>query len=178
MRRRGDRPGHFCPRIPGPREFPGDAALAAWLHCIALNLARNRYWYFRRRRRHMGLPLDAAMTDDGTATFAELVACDAPSPVRAAAAKEFAAIVTDCMGLLPAGQREILLLRNVRQLSYGHISRLLGVNVGTIKSRIARARTTLRELLTAAYPDFVQDVSPFVCFEPLRSSGRLEAACA
>jgi RNA polymerase sigma-70 factor (ECF subfamily) len=159
-------------------KFRGDSSLAAWLYCVALNLARNRYWYFRRRRRHMGLPLDAAMSEDSTATFADLVACDAPSPVREATANEFAAIVTGCMEQLPRVQREILTLRNVRQHSYGHISRLLGVNVGTVKSRIARARTSLRELLTVAYPEFVPDVSSFVCFEPLRSSGRLEAACA
>jgi RNA polymerase sigma-70 factor (ECF subfamily) len=162
----------------GLARFRGDSSLVAWLYCIALNLARNRYWYFRRRRRHLALSLDAASSDDNTATFADLVACDAPGPVREAAAGEFALMVTGCMDLLPPVQCEVLTLRNVRQLSYAKISRLLSVNVGTVKSRIARARRNLRKLLATAYPELATEASPFECFEPLRSSGRLEAACA
>ena len=158
--------------------FRGDSSLAAWLYCITLNLSRNRYWYFFRRRRHAMLPLDAAMGENNTATVADLIASDAPSPAREVANIEFSAIVTGCMDKLAAGQREILLLRNVQQHSYCHISRTLGIGIGTVKSRIARARANLRVLLTKAYPEFAGGASPFTCFEPLRSSGRLEAACA
>jgi RNA polymerase sigma-70 factor (ECF subfamily) len=162
----------------GLANFRGDSSLAAWLHCIALNLARNRYWYFRRRRRHLALPLDAVLGEDGTLTYEGLLACDSPGPVREAAAREFSAIVGDCMDRLPAGQREILMLRNVRQISYEHISRLLGINVGTVKSRVARARGNLRTLVSKAYPELTPEASPFECFEPLRPAGRLEAVCA
>src|SRR6202142_1743083 len=62
--------------------FRGDSSVATWLHRIAVNLARNRYWYFFRRRRHATLSLDASFSESNTATFAELVASDAPSPVR------------------------------------------------------------------------------------------------
>ena len=162
----------------GLARFRGDSSLAAWLYRITLNLSRNRYWYFFRRRRHAMLPLDAAFSDTNTATFAELVASDAPSPVREAANREFTAIITSCMDRLTAGQREILTLRNVRHHSYDHISRTLGIGIGTVKSRIARARSSLRVLLTSAYPEFAPDASPFECFEPLRSSGQLQVVCA
>ena len=55
---------------------------------------------------------------------------------------------------------------------------ILGIRVGTAKSRIARARTSLRLLLGKAYPEFSPDTSPSACFESQRCSGRLEAACA
>jgi RNA polymerase sigma-70 factor (ECF subfamily) len=158
--------------------FRGDSPLAAWLYRITVNLARNRYWYFFRRRRHATLPLDAAFSESNTATFAELVASDAPSPVREVANSEFAAIITGCMDKLRADQREILTLRNVRHHSYDYISRTLGVGIGTVKSRIARARTSLRVLLTTAYPESTPHTSPFECFEPLRSSSRLDVICA
>ncbi len=158
--------------------FRGDSTLAAWLYRIALNLSRNRYWYFFRRRRHASLPLDAAFGEGNSATFADLVASDAPSPVHAATTNEFAAIVTGCMHQLSASQREILTLRNVQQHSYHRISRTLGIRVGTAKSRIARARTNLRLLLGKAYPEIAPATSPSACFEPLRCSGRLEIACA
>ncbi len=157
--------------------FRGDSSLAAWLYRIALNLSRNRYWYFFRRRRHASLPLDAAFGEGNSATFADLVASDAPSPVHEATTNEFAAIVTGCMDLLPPNQREILTLRNVQQHSYHRISRTLGIRVGTAKSRIARARTNLRLLLGKAYPEF-EDTSPFTCFEPRRTTGHLQVSCA
>ncbi len=156
--------------------FRGDSSLAAWLYCITLNLARNRYWYFFRRRRHAMLPLDAVLSDESSATFAELVASEAPSPVRVVANNEFAAIITGCMEKLPVSQRDILTLRNVQHHSYHHISRTLGVGIGTVKSRIARARSNLRVLLTKSYPEFLPGVSPLECFEPVRSTGRLAVA--
>lgn len=161
----------------GLARFRGDSSLAAWLYRIALNLSRNRYWYHFRRRRYASLPLDAVCNKDHNGTLAELVASNAPSPVQEATTNEFAAIVTGCMHQLSASQREILMLRNVQQHSYHRISHTLGIRVGTAKSRIARARTSLRLLLGKAYPEFAPDTSPTACFEPLRCSGRLEVAC-
>jgi RNA polymerase sigma-70 factor (ECF subfamily) len=158
--------------------FRGESSLAAWLYCVALNLARNRYWYFFRRRRHAMIPLDAALTEGSPATFAELVASEAPDPVREMANSEFASIISGCMEKLTPGQREILTLRNVRHHSYSHISRTLGIGLGTVKSRIARARSSLRVLLGKAYPEFTAESSPFDYFEPIRTACRMEEISA
>ncbi|MEX2044454.1 MAG: sigma-70 family RNA polymerase sigma factor [Opitutus sp.] len=162
----------------GLAKFRGDSSLASWLYRIALNLSRNRYWYYFRRQRHATLPLDAPFSDSSQASFAELVASDVPSPPHAVATSEFAAIITGCMNQLPAGQREILTLRNVQEHSYDHIGRTLGIRIGTVKSRIARARTSLRVLLGKAYPESLEDDSPFTLLEPVRSDGLLRVACA
>lgn len=135
----------------GLAQFRGDSSLAAWLYRIALNLSRNRYWYFSRRQRPASLPLDAAFNDASRASFADLLASDSPGPAHEAVTNEFAAIVNRCMARLHPAQREILLLRNVRQHSYREIARLLGTNVGTVKSRVARARGNLRLLLVPFY---------------------------
>ena len=162
----------------GLARFRGDSSLSTWLHRIALNLARNRYWYFFRRRRHLTLSLDCAVGADGTATFADLVAAESPSPARAAATREFTALVSDCMKKLDAGHREILTHRNLLDRPYDEIARILGIKVGTVKSRIARARASLRVLLAETCPEFSADSSPADWFESLRSGGQSEVSAA
>lgn len=154
--------------------FRGDSSLSTWLCCITLNLSRNRFRYHRRRQRHAMLPLDSQFSDDNPATLAELVACGAPSPVREVVNKEFTVAVNACTDRLSPGQREILTLRTVQHQSYRAIGQLLGVDIGTVKSRIARARCSLRELVAKAYPEFSPDADSSGPFESTRASGRLE----
>jgi len=162
----------------GLANFRGDSALATWLHRIALNLSRNRYWYFFRRGRHTTWSFDTAFSDDNQATLASLVASDAPSPVREAATNEFAELVAECMELLGPGHRDILTRRNVLNCSYHEIAAALGISIGTVKSRIARARVSLRVLLAKACPEFPPDAAPSEWFDTARPSGRLEILSA
>ena len=160
----------------GLARFRGDSSLASWLHRIAFNLARNRYRYFFRR--HETLSFDCALSDDSTATIADLVTSDVPDPAREAANREFFAHVTVCMEKLSAHQREILTLRNLLHYSYEEIAATLGLSRGTVKSRITRARKNLRGLLAETYAGFAPGTSPsFQWFESIRSSSRLEVAC-
>jgi RNA polymerase sigma-70 factor (ECF subfamily) len=162
----------------GLARFRGDSSLATWLHRIAVNLARNRYWYFFRRRRQDTLSLDGALGDDSAATFADLIASGDVDPAHEAATNEFATLVAACMEKLEASHREILTLRTILHRSYDEIAQTLGINVGTVKSRIARARQHLRARLAEACPEFSADAEPAAWFEPVRESGRLAVACA
>jgi RNA polymerase sigma-70 factor (ECF subfamily) len=161
----------------GLADFRGDSSLATWLHRIAFNLSRNRYWYYYRRHRHETDSLDCALRDDSNATFADLVASDVPDPAREAANREFVAHVSACMENLRAHQREILQLRNLLGHSYEEIAEILGLTVGTVKSRIARARQNLRSLLARTYVG-VESGPSAACewFEPNRPSGRANGA--
>ena len=152
----------------GLAKFRGDSSLATWLHRIALNLSRNRYWYFFRRRRHASISLDAVFNENTGTTLAELVAADQPDPASAATTHEFATLVTSCMDRLGARQLQVLTLRNIEHRSYIEIARELGINVGTVKSRIARARESLRVLLTQACTEFGPDARPLDWFGPVR----------
>ncbi len=158
--------------------FRGDSSLATWLHRIAFNLSRNRCKYYFCRRRHATLSLDYAFSDDNQASFADLIASEAPSPAREATAGEFSELVIVCMEKLGPNQREILALRNGLNQSYGEIARELGISIGTVKSRIGRARESLRALLAEAYPELAPDASPFDWFEPMRSYRHASVASA
>jgi RNA polymerase sigma-70 factor (ECF subfamily) len=162
----------------GLARFRGDSALATWLHRIALNLSRNRYWYFFRRSRHTTRSLDCAFSDTNTATLASLIACESPSPVQEAATSEFSDLVATCMTRLGPGHREILTRRNVLNLSYEEIAASFGISIGTVKSRIARARVNLRAQLSKACPEFTPETTPSEWFAASRPNGQLETACA
>lgn len=131
----------------GLTNFRGDAAFSTWLYQIATNLARNRYWYWWRRKRDQSFSLDQPLGEDGSTTLADLIPAEMETPEDATVTQEFANRVAECMDMLNEKHREILILRNVQNLSYEEIAEILGISVGTVKSRIARARESLRELL-------------------------------
>ena len=162
----------------GLGRFRGDSSLATWLHRIAVNLARNRYWYFFRRRRHATLSLDNALGEEEGGTFADLVAADSPDPSQESSRDEFSSMVDTCMEKLEPRHREILTLRNVLNRSYEEIATALGINVGTVKSRIARARENLRAQIAEQCPEFGPDTEATDWFEPARGTGRLSMVTA
>lgn len=149
-------------------KFRGDCSLATWLYRIALNLSRNRYWYFFRRRRQDSISLEGAISSESDTTFADFIPDATPDPVQESVTTEFAELIARCMDQLDARHLEILTMRNVLSLSYGEIARALHINVGTVKSRIARARESLRSLLTQAAPEFGEQSAPGDFFEPAR----------
>jgi RNA polymerase sigma-70 factor (ECF subfamily) len=116
------------------------------------------------------------LSDGHELTFTDLMASESVSPNREVMIDEFASSVATCMQNLDAPQREILSLRNIKNRSYAEISHVLGINVGTVKSRIARARENLRKLLTQVCPEFGENELPSAWFESARSAGGLVAA--
>jgi RNA polymerase sigma-70 factor (ECF subfamily) len=129
----------------GLENFRGDASFSTWLYQIATNLAHNRYWYWFRRKRDQSISLDQPLGEDGDTTLENLMPSDGESPAEAAVTQEFVDRVSECMQGLNEKHKEVLILRNVKNLSYDEIAGQLGISVGTVKSRIARARESLRE---------------------------------
>jgi RNA polymerase sigma-70 factor (ECF subfamily) len=162
----------------GLARFRGDSSLATWLYRIAFNLSRNRHKYHFCRRRHAMLSLDRPFGEGNAATFSDMIASDASNPLREATAGEFSELVAECMEKLGEHQREILTLRTKLNRSYDDIAKLLGVSVGTVKSRIGRARENLRELLAESYPELAPGASTLGWFESIRTGGLIDAACA
>jgi len=127
--------------------FRGESSFSTWLYQIATNLARNRYWYWWRRKRDRSVSFEAPLGTDSDATLADVFPAEVVSPEDATVTQEFVDRVAAGMEQLSEKHREILVLRNVQNLSYEEIAEILKISVGTVKSRIARARESLREKL-------------------------------
>ena len=127
--------------------FRGESAFSTWLYQIATNLARNRYWYWGRRKRYFSVSLDAPVSSENSTTLAEIIPAELETPDDIAVTQEFVSRISRGMDRLSAKHREILILRNVKNMAYEEIAEILGISVGTVKSRIARARESLRSKL-------------------------------
>jgi len=117
--------------------FRGDCEFTTWLYRIVVNLAHNKHRWWRRRGRA------ETETMEGDRQF---VAPTVP-PDAAALQNEFNRRLSAQIAALPAAFRAVLVLRNVEGLSYEEIAAVLECSQGTVKSRIARARETLREIM-------------------------------
>ncbi len=132
----------------GLANFRGDAAFSTWLYQIATNLARNRYWYWWRRKRDKTVSFDQPVGgEDNDTPLSEIFASEAETPGDITVTQEFVDRIAESMERINSKHREILILRNVKNLSYEEISVILNISVGTVKSRIARARDSLRSKL-------------------------------
>lgn len=129
----------------GLENFRGDASFSTWLYQIATNLAHNRYWYWFRRKRDFSVSLDQPLVIDGDLTLENVMPSEGETPSEAAVTQEFVDRVAECMNHLSEKHREVLTLRNVQNMSYDAIAGELDISVGTVKSRIARARDSLRD---------------------------------
>lgn len=125
--------------------FRGQSSLKTWIYRIAVNQARNRHRFWRRRHRADQVSLDAHV-----ATHGDFRSGSESGPDRVLAQKELAARLERALADLPFDQRTAIVLREVDGLSYEEIAYSLGVAVGTVKSRLTRARQTLRLQLREA----------------------------
>ena len=119
--------------------FRGHSSLRTWIYRIAVNQARNRHRFWRRR--HRG---DQVSLDQHVAAHGDVLSGTGPTPDRVLAQKELAARLRLALDRLPFEQRTAIVLREVDGLSYGEIAYSLDLAVGTVKSRLTRARQALR----------------------------------
>jgi RNA polymerase sigma-70 factor, ECF subfamily len=119
--------------------FRGQSSLRTWIYRIAVNQARNRHRFWRRRHRADQVSLDAHVAAHG-----EFASSRQWTPEHRFEQKELAARLHSALNHLPFDQRTVIVLREIDGLSYDDIAFSLGVAIGTVKSRLTRARQALR----------------------------------
>lgn len=120
--------------------FRGHSALRTWIYRIAVNQARNRQRWWRRRCRSGQVSLEAHIERHGDFPLRT----DVTAPDRMFAQRELAGRLAAALDRLSFEQRTTIVLREIEGLSYDEIAFSLGLAVGTVKSRLTRARQALR----------------------------------
>ena len=126
--------------------FEGRSSLRTWFYRIVVNQARNRQRWWRRRRRERCCPIEDMTAADHARAAAGHV--DPDAPFERLARGERARQLQAAMLKLSFDHRAILLLREVEGLDCDEISAALKIPQGTAKSRLARARESLRQVVT------------------------------
>ena len=121
------------------RDFQGDAAFGTWLYRIAFNLAVSEFrGRPRERRLAFGEEEDGGMPEP---------AGNGPAPGDRLATAETQRAVQEAIRGLDEEFREAVVLRDIEGLSYEEIASVLGIAIGTVRSRLHRARELLKERL-------------------------------
>lgn len=133
------------------RSFRGEAAFSTWLYRVALNVATDA----ARKRARIPLAASELASEDGGEPPPELdrlargAATDSHGPEVAFLAKQRRQTVLKAIRHLPDHQRAVVILYDLQGLSYEEIAHILKTRIGTVKSRLNRARLALRDLLAA-----------------------------
>lgn len=136
----------FLSALKAIKKFRGDADLKTWLFRIAVNESRNRFRWWKRRSREKTFSLDATIGDSETPIH-ETFSGNTLNPEENALRLEREKRLKKALLELPDIFREAIVLCDIEGLSYDEIAQTLDINLGTVKSRIARGRDELRKKL-------------------------------
>jgi len=129
--------------------FRGDCRLSTWIYRIATNHCRNRIKYLSRRHaqehREYQDELGRLQPKDGMAS--QPTAGSVARPDQMAEGKQMERLIQGAIATLEEEHREVIVLRDIKNLSYQEICEITGLPEGTVKSRLHRARFALKEKL-------------------------------
>lgn len=138
----------FVKAIQSLKDFRAQSSFYTWLFRIAMNHTLN---FCKKSNRvnfeSLQTEIDA---EAGTQLKDYLVDNNSIEPSELAAKKEVSTLLLKAIEKLDPQQRAVIVLRDIEQMSYGEIAQTLDMEVGTVKSRIARGRKNLREIIEAA----------------------------
>ena len=136
----------FLSALKAIKKFRGEADLKTWLYRIAINESRNRFRWWKRRKRDQTISIDASYGDSET-PLSETFSSDSLNPEEKTLRLEREKLLRSALENLPDIFREAVVLCDIEGLTYEEIASALEINIGTVKSRIARGREELRRKL-------------------------------
>lgn len=127
--------------------FKGNSKFSTWIYRVAVNTCLDE---LKKKKNKKHLSLDAEISGDDGENQIE-IKDDSPSPEKLAEQNELRDMVAAAVKLLSDEHRAVIVLRDIRGMSYSEIAGILGCSDGTVKSRISRARAQLKMILEKEY---------------------------
>ncbi len=124
--------------------FRGESSLKTWIYRIAVHRASNRFRWWNRIRRRGTISLEELMDKSSEREIRANASSSFQSPEDALLMEEERVELQRLLLILPLQQRVALVLRDIQGLSYEEIAESMKISLGTVKSRIARGRETLK----------------------------------
>lgn len=121
--------------------FRGESAFSTWLYRVTVNHCKNRLKYLQRRNFHRAQDLQ----ETPETSFRASVSMALADPEQQFMARELETTIQKELNALDEDYKIILILRDIEHLSYDAISEISGLALGTVKSRLHRARNALKE---------------------------------
>jgi RNA polymerase sigma-70 factor (ECF subfamily) len=134
-------------------QFRGDSKLSTWIFRIAVNLCKNRVKYLARRKTDTQEELGERLERSAFASARGVSVGEIGRPDELVEGMQLERIVKAAIEQVEPDFREVLILRDVEDLSYEEIGAITGLAEGTVKSRIHRARAQLKALVEQAFGD-------------------------
>ena len=128
------------------KNFRFESAFSTWLYRIAVNTCKNKLKSSAYRWKKKTVSLETSNGSKNSNPFSEIVN-GSPTPVMALEKKERMIRIQKAINSLPEEQNQVVVLRDIQGLSYQDISDITGLNLGTVKSRLARGRLELKNKL-------------------------------
>ena len=130
----------------GINSFRGESGIRTWLFRIAINQSKNRFRWWQRRKKDKTVSIDQSVGDTDM-TLSNSIRDERLDPEETTIVNEETDRLFSAVRELPENYRDAVILCDVDGLTYEEISEVLGIGLGTVKSRIARGRRELRKKL-------------------------------
>lgn len=128
------------------KSFKGKSTLKTWIYRITSNMALNRIKFLQRRHRHGQVNLEGDGREDRLAPI-DTLSDSQPDPLKRVHASDISERLQAALDELSPEQRAVVILRDIEGFTYDHIAETLDLNLGTVKSRLARGRMNIQELM-------------------------------
>jgi RNA polymerase sigma-70 factor (ECF subfamily) len=128
------------------KNFRFESSFYTWLYRIAVNTCKNRLKSAEYRNFKERISIKDAETDDKNSRYTAL-SDEKKNPLAEIEKKERISLIQEAIDSLPTEHKDVIILRDIEGLSYQEIISITGYRLGTLKSKLARARASLRQKL-------------------------------
>jgi len=125
-------------------KFRGDSSFTTWLYRIVTNLSRNKYHWHRRRGANSNISISNNYGSGNELQTDMEIPDERLAPNKTIESRETRMKLTNAINKLPDKLKEVIVLRHIEDMSYAGIANLIKCELGTVKSRLARAREALK----------------------------------